>query len=66
MMTAGSKSAAAADIAIPKGSVLSEATEALMVLGYDKNTVLSALKGADPNATDVGELIKYALKKLAR
>ena len=66
MMTAGSKSAVSADVAIPKGSVLSEATEALMVLGYDKNTVLSALKGADPNATDVGELIKYALKKLAR
>ncbi len=45
---------------------LSEATEALLVLGYDKNTVLSALRGIDPKISDVGEMIKYALKKLAR
>ncbi len=44
---------------------LSEATEALMVLGYDKNSVLKALSGIDPN-TDVGMIIKTALKKLAR
>lgn len=47
-------------------SAISEAAEALAVLGYDKNTVLSALKGIDPSVTDVGEIIKTALKKLAR
>ena len=49
-----------------KNSAISEATEALMVLGYDKNTVLSALKGTDPTITDAGEIIRLALKKLAR
>ncbi len=47
-------------------SVISEATEALMVLGYDKSTVLAVLRGIDASVTDVGELIKAALKKLSR
>ncbi len=47
------------------GKNLSEATEALMVLGYDKSTVLNALKDIDTNK-DVGEVIRLALKKLAR
>ena len=67
MMTAGSKLQSLAPISLPNNSLLSEATEALMVLGYDKNTVLSALRGIDlQNASDVGEIIKAALKKLAR
>ena len=49
----------------PMSKNLSEATEALMVLGYDKNTVLSVIKDIDPS-TDVGLIIKTALKKLAR
>ena len=48
-----------------KSSNISEATEALMVLGYDKNTVLSAIKSIDPSL-DPGTIIKMALKKLAR
>ena len=67
MMTLGSK---IQNKSIPtplKNSVFSEATEALMVLGYDKNTVLNALQGIDlQSMTDAGELIKAALKKLAR
>ena len=67
MMTLGSK---IQNKSIPtplKNSVFSEATEALMVLGYDKNTVLNALQGIDlQSMTDAGELIKTALKKLAR
>lgn len=47
-------------------STLSEATEALAVLGYDKNTIMSALTGIDPTGKDVGEIIRLALKKLAR
>jgi Holliday junction DNA helicase RuvA len=48
-----------------RGSNLSEAAEGLMVLGYDKNTVLSALKGVD-TSLPVGEIIRLALKNLAR
>ncbi|MBR2465811.1 MAG: Holliday junction branch migration protein RuvA [Clostridia bacterium] len=44
---------------------LSEAAEALTVLGYDKNSVLSALKGID-TSLDAGSMIKAALQKLAR
>ena len=47
-------------------SAISEAAEALTVLGYDKNTTLSVLKGIDPAVTDVSEIIRLALKKLAR
>lgn len=47
------------------GKNLSEAMEALMVLGYDKNTVLNVLKDIDTNI-DVGEIIRIALKKLSR
>lgn len=43
---------------------LAEATEALMVLGYDKNSVIKALSGIDPSL-DVGAIIKAALRKLA-
>ena len=49
-----------------KNSAFSEASEALTVLGYDKATVQSALKGIDPGVGDVSEIIKLALKKLAR
>ena len=57
-------------ISAPVGNIkqsgnLSEACEALMVLGYDKNTVLSAIRGID-TSLDVGQIIKLALKKLSR
>ncbi len=48
-----------------KNPNLSEATEALMVLGYDKSTILSALRGVDPTM-DTADIIKAVLKKLAR
>jgi len=59
-LTKGSSSAS-----LKGGKNLSEATEALMVLGYDKNTILNVLKDIDTNI-DVGEIIRMALKKLAR
>ncbi len=46
------------------GSNIAEATEALMVLGYDKSTVLAALKNVD-TSLDVSDIIKTVLKKLA-
>ena len=45
---------------------LSEATEALMVLGYDKNSIITALNGIDTENTPVSEIIRLALKKLSR
>ena len=48
-----------------KNPNLSEATEALMVLGYDKSTRLAALRGVDPTM-DAADIIKAVLKKLAR
>ena len=54
-----------ADVPHAGSGNLSEATEALMVLGYDKNTVLSALRGID-TSLEAGEIIRLALKKLAR
>lgn len=44
---------------------ISEAAEALMALGYDKNTVLASIRDIDPTK-DTGEIIKLALKKLSR
>lgn len=47
-------------------SAFSEASEALTVLGYDKATITTSLKKVDPTITDVGEIIKHALKSLTR
>lgn len=49
----------------PMSKNLSEAVEALTVLGYDKNSILAAIRDIDPS-TEVGNIIKAALKKLAR
>jgi Holliday junction resolvasome RuvABC DNA-binding subunit len=45
---------------------LSEATEALISLGYDRTSIINALKGVDTAKTDVGEIIRLALKRLSR
>ena len=67
MMTASPQSSLAPGVqTLPMGGALADATEALMALGYDKNTVLSALKGVDTKGADAGALIRLALKKLAR
>jgi Holliday junction DNA helicase RuvA len=66
MMTLGSKITAEEANIMSSSSALSEATEALMVLGYDKGSVLAAIKGLDVSKMDSGEIIKNALKKLAR
>lgn len=59
------KIGASVSVAPQKGSSLAEAAEGLMVLGYDKTTVLSALKGVD-TTLPVGEIIRLALKNLSR
>ena len=46
-------------------SNLSEATEALMVLGYDKSTILNAIKNIDVTKMEVADIIKSVLKKIS-
>lgn len=52
-------------VLINNDSKLSEATQALAVLGYDKNTILNALKGIDTQSLDVAGIIKAVLKKFS-
>lgn len=51
---------------VASGSKLSDAQDALAVLGYSKNEALSALRGIDLNSLELDEIIKLALKKLMR
>jgi Holliday junction DNA helicase RuvA len=66
MISVGSSSGVSSAQPVKMSTTLAEASEALMVLGYDKSTVISALNGINPDIKDVGEVIKLALKKLAR
>ena len=63
-VTSAGKNTSASDLVLH--SAVAEATEALAVLGYDKNTILAAMKGIDTSSNDPGQIIKLALKKLAR
>ena len=65
---AGNLSTGKADVSsfTANSGAMAEATEALAVLGYDRNTITTVLKGIDPNGLDAGGIIKAALKKLAR
>lgn len=51
---------------LTQNSAFSEASEALIVLGYDKSSINKALQGVDASTSDVGEIIKLALKRLTR
>ncbi|MBE6538940.1 MAG: Holliday junction branch migration protein RuvA [Ruminococcaceae bacterium] len=50
---------------IPKNR-LSEAQDALVVLGYSRSEAVSVLKNIDANGLELEEIIKLALKKLMR
>ena len=54
-----------APVLTSKNNNLSEAVEALMVLGYDKSTITRALGGVDPNM-DAASIIRAVLKKLSK
>ncbi len=60
-----SKETISAPILSSKNTNLTEATEALMVLGYDKATVNAAVRGIDITM-DAADIIKAVLKKLSR
>ncbi len=51
--------------AFTDGGKLSEATQALMVLGYDKNSIITALKGIDTANLESADIIKAVLKKFS-
>ncbi|MCD8127619.1 MAG: Holliday junction branch migration protein RuvA [Clostridiales bacterium] len=53
------------DTVIPEDK-LSEAGAALQVLGYHQNEINAALKGLDVSALTLEELVKQALKRLAK
>ena len=64
--TASSDEATAvASVSVPKNSNLSEALEALCVLGYGRSEAQRALGGIDPKL-DVSKIIPLALAKLMR
>ena len=45
---------------------LSEAQDALMVLGYSRSEALTALQGLDTSAMELEDIIRAALKKLMK
>lgn len=45
---------------------VNEATQALMVLGYDKNSILTALKDIDTSALETADIVKAVLKKFSQ
>ncbi|MCD8142777.1 MAG: Holliday junction branch migration protein RuvA [Clostridiales bacterium] len=61
----GGLSPANQDTVIPEDK-LSEAGAALQVLGYHQNEINAALKGLDVSALTLEELVKQALKRLAK
>ncbi len=64
-MSSSSNTSVSIDAPHAKSSNLSEAAEALTVLGYDKTSVLNAIKNVDPTL-DPGSIIRLALKNLAK
>ena len=64
-ITTGNSSRATESVAKRSGA-FQDASEALVSLGYDKSSVLDALKGINPESRDASEIIRLALKKLMK
>ncbi len=54
------------ETAVGKRSKLTEATDALLVLGYSKAEALNAMKEIDTEHTELEEIIRLSLKKLIK
>lgn len=65
VFTTTTSSDAGAPVIVPKNSNLSEALEALVVLGYSRSDAQRALGGIDPKL-EVAKIIPLALSKLLR
>lgn len=63
---AGATDAPSAVGAVGKRGVLSEATDALIVLGYSRSEAMSALKDLSLDGMELEEIIRAALKKLMK
>ena len=63
--SSSSTSRISASTLIAKNTNLSEAVEALMVLGYDKTTITNAVRDIDVTM-DAADIIKAVLKKISR
>jgi Holliday junction DNA helicase RuvA len=63
--TSSDEAMAVASVTVAKGSNLSEALEALVVLGYSRSDAQRALGGIDPKL-EVAKIIPLALSKLLR
>lgn len=50
----------------PRGGKLTEATEAMVALGYDRSDILAALRGIDTEKNTLEQIITAALKKFLR
>ena len=61
-----SGTAAVAATSAKSNGKLSEAVDALTVLGYSRPEAMSALNGLDVDALPLEELIRLSLKKLMR
>lgn len=51
-------------VAVQGGGQMTEAQEALLVLGYSRTEILNALQGINTSAMSVEDIIRAALKKL--
>ena len=58
--------ARAGEVIAKRGGAFQDASEALVSLGYDKSSVLDALKNINPDNRDASEIIRLALKNLMR
>lgn len=58
--------ARAGEVIAKRGGAFQDASEALISLGYDKSSVLDALKNINPDNRDASEIIRLALKNLMR
>ena len=64
--SAKTKSGASSGKAVPEGSIVSDAVEALVVLGYKEQVAAEAVSSCYEDGTDLQTLIRKALKSLAR
>ena len=55
---------AAGSAPLPRGGKLSEAEEALLVLGYNRAQVVNALRSIDTTGMEVEDIIRAVLKKM--
>ena len=64
-MTAAAPDGSLAPQKRPSGK-LSEATDALSALGYDRSEILAALRGIDVDTLSLEQIITAALKKFIK